>query len=745
MRKLMWFTFGFGAACAFGAYCGMSWVMSLGLFAGAVAVVLLFAVKFWRPCRVAAAIGIGLLAGCLMMQIYDVTTLSAARQLDGQTVWKTVIVHDYSYEYGYGSAVDGSVEIDGKQYRVRVYLNDVVELEPGNRIVGEFKFRYTSAGGLDEVLYHRSEGIFLLASQRGNCVVERCWTVPLLDMPAVWRQELLGIIDDCFEADTAGFAKALLLGDRTGIDYETDTAFKVSGISHIIAVSGLHLSILFAFVTVLSGRRRFLTSLIGIPLIFLFAAMVGFTPSVTRAAVMQSMMMLAMVFKREYDPPTELAFSALVMLAWNPLVITSVSFQLSFACMAGIFLFAEPIRGWLCHEKRLGEPANGLERWFTTSVSISLSANVLTTPLVALYFGTVSLVGAVSNLLTLWVISGIFYGVIGVCALGFAFTGAAKALAWVISWLIRFVLWISKTLAAFPLAAVYTKSVYIVIWLVGLYVLLAVYLHMKKKPAALFAGLAMVTLCLSLLLSWTEPLMGNGRMTVLDVGQGQAILLQSEGKTFLVDCGGDYEDDAADAVAETLLSQGISRLDGVILTHYDRDHAGGVPLLLTRIRADVILVPFANDENNVGLQLAEMAGSRVQIVREDSVLSYGDVKLTLFAPESYNSGNESSMCVLFQAGNCDILITGDRGEDGERLLLNRVDLPQVDVLVVGHHGSKHSTSEALLEAVRPKYAFISVREGNSYGHPAQEILERLKEFGCEIFRTDEDGTILFRW
>ena len=218
MRKLMWFTLGFGAACAFGAYCGMSWVLSLGLFAGAAAVILLFAVKFWRPCRIAAAIGIGLLAGCLMLQIYDVATLSAARQLDGQTIWKTVIVHDYSYEYGYGSAVDGSVEIDGKQYRVRVYLNDVVELEPGNRIVGEFKFRYTSAGGLDEVLYHRSEGIFLLASQRGNCIVERFWTVPLLDMPAVWRQKLLDVIDGCFEADTAGFAKALLLGDRTGID-----------------------------------------------------------------------------------------------------------------------------------------------------------------------------------------------------------------------------------------------------------------------------------------------------------------------------------------------------------------------------------------------------------------------------------------------------------------------------------------------------------------------------------------------
>ena len=314
MRKLMWFTLGFAAACAFCAYCGMMWVPSLGLLAGSVTVVLLYGMRFRRSVRIGAAIFLGVFAGCMMFLVYDSAVLSDARLLDGKTERRTVIVHDYSYETDIGCAVDGSVEIDGRHYKVRVYLNEYRELEPGNRLQGEFRFRYTSTGGLDEVLYHRSEAVFLLAYQKGNLAVEQCWSVPWKDYPALWRRELTEVLDRCFEADTAGFAKALLLGDRSDIGYETDTAFKVSGISHIIAVSGLHVSILFAFVYMISGRRRFVTALIGIPVVVLFAAVIGFTPSVTRAAVMQCLMMLSMVFKREYDPPTELAFSALVPL-----------------------------------------------------------------------------------------------------------------------------------------------------------------------------------------------------------------------------------------------------------------------------------------------------------------------------------------------------------------------------------------------------------------------------------------------
>lgn len=744
MRKLMWFTVGFGAGCAFFAYFDSSWVLSAAFFTAAAAVIALMLTRWFRTCRIPAAILTGLAVGCAMFYLYDQTTLADAKQLDGQIVRTTVVVRDYSYDTNYGCAFDGTITLDGKLCRVRVYLNDKVDLEPGNRVIASFQFKKTTGGGVDEVLYHRGQGIFLLAYQKGNAVIERCWSTPWRDYPAVWRQELKKVIDRSFPEDTAGFAKALLLGDRMDIDYETNTAFKVSGISHIIAVSGLHVSILFGLVYFMSGRRRFLTTLLGVPVVLIFAAVAGFTPSITRAAIMQILMMLSLLCQREYDPPTALGFSALVMLIVNPLVITSVSFQLSFACMAGIFSFSDPIRSWLLDEKRLGKWDNSLTRGLSSSVAISISSVVFTTPLVAVCFGAVSLVSILTNLLTLWVITFIFYGIMAVCVIGFYSASAASALAAVVSWPIRFVLWTAKSLASFPLAAVYTRSGYIVAWLVFVYILLVIWMLLRRRSVALFGSLAAVTLCSAIALSCAEPLLDDYRMTMLDVGQGQAILLQSDGKTFLVDCGGDDDETAADVTAETLLSQGITRLDGIILTHYDRDHAGGLQYLLTRIDVDLLMLPYSYDENGVGENLAAMVPDAVVTVMEDQVLTYEDTKICVFAPVSYNSGNESSMCVLFQTENCDILITGDMGLPGERLLMKYHDLPQVDVLVAGHHGSKDSTGEALLRQTMPEYVFISVGEDNRYGHPAPSLLQRLLEFGCIVFRTDESGTIIYR-
>jgi competence protein ComEC len=148
-------------------------------------------------------------------------------------------------------------------------------------------------------------------------------------------------VESAFPADTAAFAKALLLGDSSGLNYELDTAFKLSGIRHIIAVSGLHVSILFSLMYILAGKRKVLTALLGIPVLFLFAAVAGFSPSIVRACVMQVLMIVAMLLDKEYDPPTALSFAVLLMLAVNPSAVTSVSLQLSVGCMMGIFMFSQ--------------------------------------------------------------------------------------------------------------------------------------------------------------------------------------------------------------------------------------------------------------------------------------------------------------------------------------------------------------------------------------------------------------------
>ena len=255
---------------------------------------------------------------------------------------------------------------------------------------------------------------------------------------------------------------------------------------------------------------------------------------------------------------------------------------------------------------------------------------------------------------------------------------------------------------------------------------------------------AIIGLCIALMASWAQPLMDECRVTVLDVGQGQCILLQSEGKTYMVDCGGDSDTYAANIAVNALLSHGVYSLDGLILTHYDADHAAGAQYFLQRIPAQAVYMPNCPDADGTGETILQIhQGMRIS-VEEDMCIAFGDVKITLFPSMSRLSDNESGLCVLFQTENCDILITGDRGVAGEYALLNHADLPELEVLIVGHHGSKHSTADMLLEKTKPQIAIISVGEDNHYGHPASETLQRLMDAGCEIYRTDLHGTVVYR-
>ena len=383
-------------------------------------------------------------------------------------------------------------------------------------------------------------------------------------------------------------------------------------------------------------------------------------------------------------------------------------------------------------------------QWFASGVSVTLSSMFFTTPLVAYYFGCVSLIGVVTNLLTLWCVSWIFYGILAVCLLSLIWYQGASAVAWGVSWLIRYVLWVAKWLSSSPFSAVYTKSVFIILWLILCYGLLLMFAFVKKRKIPVLLSCGLLGLCLAMLCSWLEPMFSGRKMTVLDVGQGQSILLQSEGRNYLVDCGGDTGSLAADEAAETLLSMGIYHLDGVILTHYDKDHAAGVSKILSRVPAERVYLPRYTDNVQLHNEILTAAKGRGAYVDEDIVLTWGSASLQIFAPISDLSENESGLCILFREENCDILITGDIGSEGEERLLRDKKLPPLTALVVGHHGSKNSTGTALLTATKPEYAMISVGSDNRYGHPSSEVLLRLKDFECRVYRTDQDGTIVFR-
>lgn len=742
MRRLMWFTIGYTAACCLAVWMmPENWIpaVSFGAFMVSVG---LFALKFNRKCRLAAFVLLGVAVGLCWFLSFQRLYLAGLSELDGAEQIVCIMASDYSKESNYGTEVDGRILTNDKSYRIRAYLEEGTSVEPGDTIEGIFRLRLTAPTDSSEGTYHAERGIFLLAYQRDTISVSEEGPQSWRYYPAVLSRRIEETIDRCFPEDTVSFAKALLLGKTGDISYELDTALKTSGIRHVVAVSGLHVAIVFGLLQLVSFKKPGIVALLGFPALLLFAALAGFTPSVNRACMMCGLMMLGKLLNQEYDGATALSFAVLVMLAVNPLAVTSVSLQLSVASVVGIFLFYEKCFAWLQHrfetkkkERLLKKLCNGL----FSSVSITISATITTAPLCAIHFGAVSLIAVVTNLLTLWVISMIFYGILAVCAVYMVSISAAIQIASVISIPIRYVILCAKALGRFPLAAVYTRNVYIAVWLIFCYCLLVVFLLQKKKSPRTLFGCVIWSLLICITLSWTEPMMQDVRLTVLDVGQGQSILLQSEGRTYLVDCGGDSDVKTADIIAQTLTSQGLRYVDGIILTHYDRDHAGAISNLLTQIQTDSVYLPRTDDISAVPALEAEL-----YFIDEDIRLSFGDASIEIYGSGYTGSGNENSLCILFERKNCAILITGDRSSLGERMLMRKRQLPKLDVLIAGHHGAEDSTCEELLQMTEPEIVMISVGADNIYGHPDPETLLRLKEAGCRIYRTDQNGTIVYR-
>ena len=326
MRKLMWFTIGFAMG-------GILAVAGLPI----------------KSLRRLSLCSVGLVLGLLWCLFFRNLYLQPAMDTDGQTVEVTIRATDYSYETDYGSAFDGKVTLDGWIFSIRTYVDTKEPIIPGDTVTGTFRLRYTP-GGEQSATYHPGKGIFLLGYQRGETVISSDRADKFY--PAMLAKQIKDRLFTLFDADVFPFTQALLLGDGTLLNYETETALKISGIRHIIAVSGLHVTILYSLIQVLTFRKRFLTAFIGFPVLAVFAAVAGFTPSVTRACIMVALMILAQLFNREYDPPTSLSFAALMMLLANPMVITSVSFQLSVGCVAGIQLFSKSIDAWI--QEKLG-------------------------------------------------------------------------------------------------------------------------------------------------------------------------------------------------------------------------------------------------------------------------------------------------------------------------------------------------------------------------------------------------------
>ncbi len=738
----------------------------LALFAGAFSAAIFLAVYLlpfhWRlplaaVCIVAALLPekrrgrrlllIGFCVGLLWSRGYDQLTRIPAEQWDGQTETAEAVVLSWPEPTAYGVRQTVRLDLGPVGLRTILYADDS-DWEPGDRVVVTAKLTSAAYARGESVRYYQAKGIFLRAYLREAGPVEHGGGLRFL--PARCSHALAGEIESIF-GPGGPLVTALTLGQQTTLSAFFLNALTRAGLRHTVAVSGMHLSFLVGFLLLLLPKRRWYTLLILTAVIFFFALMVGGRPSVIRAGVMQLFVLAAPVLGRDRDLPTGLATALLILLAANPYAAAHVGLQLSFTAVLGIALFSEPLFRYLCRwlpRRGVPRPFRFVLRFLFSVLAASLGALVFTTPLTAYYFGTVSLISPLSNLLTLWAVSFLFCG--GLCAglLGLLWHPLGVAVAWPFRLLSGYLIHIVPALSHLNRAAVSASDVYVRSWLLFAYGLLALWLLFRRlsPERRLCRPMVPAAACVAALIAALAfSAAGPGAdltVTVLDVGQGASTVLLSGDTAIVVDCGGD---DAGEAAADRLQSTGVKQVDLLVLTHFHADHADGLPMLFDRLEIRAAAVPDVDDGLRAEFEaLAEAEGTAVYWITEETRMRQGDLDVTLFEPLGSGGGNEEGLCFLASCGDFDMLITGDANWIVEHMLVKYRSLPDIELLVAGHHGSGESTCEELLETVRPETAVISVGY-NVYGHPADETLARLAGAGVTVYRTDQCGDVTVRW
>jgi len=593
-----------------------------------------------------------------------------------------------------------------------------------------------------------SRGAFLAGYISGDVMVTGA-RGRLRYFPQRLAQTVADMTANLYDDETAPFMQALLVDkrDRLNGDSSLMAALSGSGITHVISVSGMHVSFLMGFLGVIIKNRR-LFAATGIPVLFLFTAMTGFTPPTVRAGLMQVFLICAPLFRRESDSITSLSASLFLLLALNPYSSASVGLQLSFSATLGIILFTGRIDSAVTdtlRERRYlkSKLSKTAVRFVTTSLATTVGALIFTLPLTAIHFGYVSLIAPLTNLLTLWVVSLVFPAGIVVCALGFICFPLASVLAYPVAMAVRYIIYVAHTLAAVPYSIVYASNAYLMFWLAYVYVMFITLplFHARVRQYIVPACMAIIIIFAVQLLSPFLPAVKDSSITVLDVGQGLSVVIISGDYTAVVDCGSSSGENAGAAVHEYLSARGRTAIDLLVLTHFHADHTSGVGFIMSMMCVNALAIPDPEDSylSEEIIQLARRRGSDIIYVTETLCMSLGSLDIMLYPPVGFGDENERGLCVL-TFGDINALITGDMNAYGERCLLRYAALPDLDMLVVGHHGSKNSTSEELLAALIPEIAVIPVGY-NSYGHPANETLERLNAFSVTVFRTDEMGNV----
>ncbi|MBI2954393.1 MAG: DNA internalization-related competence protein ComEC/Rec2 [Chloroflexi bacterium] len=567
------------------------------------------------------------------------------------------------------------------------------------------------------------------------------------------KRDIARRLDQSLPEPQASLSKGILLGIRTAMPQELLAAFARTNTTHILAISGWNITLVAGFLRLLGRRvlgRGALTIFVLLGLL-LYTMLIGPQPSVLRAALMGSTLLIGEYFGRPGDIVVGLLLAAAAMTAVDPLYLWDISFQLSFASTAGIALLAPRLQGHL----------RFLPSWLSDSIAVTLAAQLSTLPITSITFGQLSTVTIVANLLVLPALLPIMITTALTALLTFFWTPLAQVIglfAWVfLTYMIRAV----EYLASVPWASLSIVSFAPVLAL-PYYALVATLFarkdvhapdaHVTRLPSLSLATTVMFgTLATGGIIAWSAFFSipdDDLRISFLDVGQGDAVLIEtSQGQRILID-GGPSPTKLMDALGRRMPFWDRT-IDLVVLSHPNDDHLAGLIDVLERLEVRQIMEPsIASSVQSANYRrwreiIAARSVPRVEAMAGQEIDLNDGTIITVLHPfanaEPARSANESSIVLKLVSGNVSALFTGDIDSKSQHLIAgSRIDLTTT-LLKVPHHGARDSLDGAFLDAVKPSLAVISVGKDNQFGHPAPDTLAQLRN--AQVLRTDLDGTV----
>ncbi len=621
----------------------------------------------------------------------------------------------------------------GEHIRIFIDENDIVKPRSA-RNEGEFDYRkYLATKDVFNIITPVRDDIEPLEGG------EKCFFVIKTGLI-----KIIGSITDLIKSSLneilgerySGTAIGILTGDTAYISNESMENYRKSGISHIMAVSGMHIGFIQGIVSFfvsnkyISNSKR---SVICILVLFLYAAIAGFSPSVSRAMLQSTYTLLGKAVKKPVNKTNSLCLASTIQMIINPYILFSSGFILSYAAAVSITFIKPIVSKKIYFFGRLPE-------WLAVGISVNLGIF----PLMIYYFNSFSLVG---------ILATVFAGKLAyaICLCGFLicimnifpfFDVLIKIPAIFTTSCVEIMEKISLAGSGVPapVGAIIVPS-----WsfsaIILYYCILIFVLKGKLKNIMRRKKVIIVLIIISVIYFVIN---NNTEIVFIDVGQGLSVLVKFEGMCGLIDTG---EENAR--VGELLLKQGVGKLDFVILTHGHSDHTGGLENILKTQIVKQIIMPYNSGDKGIekAYEIASKYDIEVVWISETKRYNVKDTSMVLYINDNWIGSNESSdvnnssIVVYLENENGNMLFTGDIEEETESAFFENFNIDGCDVLQVAHHGSESSTLDKNISKIIPKYAIISVGENNSYGHPSDRVIDTLKNVGTCVKRTDECGAV----